>query len=252
MRRSTARRTMRRATALRATRRRTALRATLRRTAFRATLRRTALRATRRRTALRATLRRTALRATLRRTALRTALLALRRRRAITSTPLRRPRPSQRSSRGDGSSLGSSRSAYRQPARGASPRSAATPWLHSTSGSAMGELRVRRSILLCTPLVHRLQAQNRFRRANECVRDTNAMRIDVHIRRTDDVTVHARTSVHPLRASRARRACARHEKHRELARIARAVSLRGSVRGPCVDTTRRRRAGSIPMEAAAP
>src|SRR6185369_6398008 len=161
MRRSTARRTMRRATALRATRRRTALRATLRRTAFRATLRRTALRATLRRTAFRATLRRTALRATLRRTALRTALLALRRR-AITSTPLRLLRPPQRSSRGDGSSLGSSRSAYRQPARGASPRSAATPLLHSTSESATGELRARRSILLCTPLAHRLQEQNRF------------------------------------------------------------------------------------------
>jgi hypothetical protein len=79
---------------------------------LRATLRRTALRTARRRTALRATLRRTALRATLRRTALRTALLALRRRRAITNSPLHRPRPSQRSSRGDGSGLGTSLSAF--------------------------------------------------------------------------------------------------------------------------------------------
>src|SRR5262249_58459304 len=100
-----------------------ALRTARRRTALRATLRRTALRATLRRTALRATLRRTALRATLRRTALRTALLALRRRRAITGSPLHRPGPSLRSSRGDGSSHGSSRSVYhRQPAREASPR----------------------------------------------------------------------------------------------------------------------------------
>ena len=232
MRRSTARRTMRRATALRATRRRTALRATLRRTAFRATLRRTALRAT------------------LRRTALRTALLALRRR-AITSTPLRRLRPPQRSSRGDGSSLGSSRSAYRQPARGASPRSAATPWLHSTSGNAMGDCAfavlfffVRRWLTDCkrkTSFDERTSAfVTRTRCASTCTFVTPTTspctRVRVCIR-----------CVHHARVARAR-----DTNSTTNWRGSRVLLASTDLRVGRIDATRRCRAGSIPMEAVAP
>lgn len=219
MRRSTARRTARRATALRTTRRRTALRATFRRTAFRATLRRTALRTARRRTALRATLRRTALRATLRRTALRTALLALRRRRAITNSPLHRPRPSQRSSRGDSSGLETSLSAYRQPARSASPRSAETPWSQSTSGNAGG--RVRRS----SCFVRRCGCDCKSKRMCACARDTNS---------AHPCTRDTARETHSCARAHLRAPCARHgssgarahaARRDELARIARPVSL---------------------------
>ena len=251
MRRSTARRTMRRATALRATRRRTALRATLRRTAFRATLRRTALRATLRRTAFRATLRRTALRATLRRTALRTALLALRRRRAITSTPLRRPRPPQRSSRGDGSSLGSSRSAYRQPARGASPRSAATPWLHSTSGSAMGELRVRRSIFFVRRWLIDCKRKTSFdERTSAFVTRTRCASTCTFVTPTTSPCTRVRVCIRCVHHARVARA--RDTKSTANWRRSRVLLASADLRVGRVDATRRRRAGSIPMEAAAP
>ena len=89
------------------------------------------------------------------------------------------------------------------------PRSAATPVVTQHERERDGGMRVHRSILLCTPLIHRLQAQNRFRHANECVRDTSAKRFDVHVRRADNVSRMRVRVAHFVRASRALSACAR-------------------------------------------